>query len=108
MIRTLLFWTAALTCAALAPAADPPPLDLNTATVEELDRLPGIGPGRAETIVRFRENTGGFRCVEELLAVPQLPEKVYEEIRDRVIAGGPFARPEACRPPSDTEPASQR
>jgi len=84
------------------PAADDAPrLDLNQATVEQLDELPGIGPGRAEAIVRFRERTGGFRCVQELLAVPRLPEKVYQEIRAHVKAGGPFARPDACRPEKD-------
>lgn len=110
----MLFSTAlVLALASPTRAEDEPPeeplpaLDLNAAGVEALDELPGVGPARAQAIVRFRERTGGFRCVEELLAVPRFPEKVYERIRERVVAGGPFARPEACRPPvkSPTAPS---
>jgi len=60
-------------------------LDLNTATVEELDqKLPGIGPALAQRIVDYRERTGGFRAVEELLEVSGIGEKRYAEIKDLV------------------------
>src|SRR5262245_36174918 len=45
-------------------------LDLNRATVEELDRLPGIGPVLARRIVEHRERHGRFGSVDELLGVP--------------------------------------
>ena len=48
------------------PAA---PLDLNTATADQLDDLPGVGPATAAAIVAYRDEHGPFRAVEELLEV---------------------------------------
>lgn len=45
-------------------------LDINTATLEEIERIHGIGAGRAREIVEFREQHGGIRHVEELLELP--------------------------------------
>ena len=45
-------------------------INLNTATVEELKTLPGIGPALAKRIVQFRDKRHGFKRVEELLAIP--------------------------------------
>ena len=59
-------------------------LNLNTATVRELDALPGIGPSLAKKIVEFREKKGGFKRVEELLAVPGISEKRWKVLKDSV------------------------
>jgi competence protein ComEA len=59
-------------------------LNLNTATVRQLDMLPGIGPVLAERIVEFRDKKGGFRRVEELLAVPGISERKWRAIRTLV------------------------
>jgi competence protein ComEA len=59
-------------------------LNLNTASVQELDALPGIGPVLAKRIIEFREKKGGFKRVEELLAVPGISEKKWKVIRERV------------------------
>ncbi|MBI4472499.1 MAG: helix-hairpin-helix domain-containing protein [Acidobacteria bacterium] len=56
-------------------------LNLNTATVKELDALPGVGPVLARRIVEFREQKGGFKRVEELLVVPGISEKKWNAIR---------------------------
>ena len=61
------------------------PLNLNTATWEELDGLPGIGPKRAQAIVAYREEHGSFSSVEELLQVPGIGEKVLEGIEDQLF-----------------------
>jgi competence protein ComEA len=59
-------------------------INLNTATVEQLQTLPGIGPTLAKRIVTFREKNHGFKRVEELLAVPGISEKKWKTIRDKV------------------------
>jgi competence protein ComEA len=64
-------------------------VNLNTATIEELDKLPGVGPVLARRIVEFREKKGGFRRVEELLAVPGISERRWQELRKLVTASPP-------------------
>jgi len=67
-------------------SADDPagPLDLNTATLEQLDALPGVGPATAQAIVDERERRGGFRSVEELLDVRGIGPAKLEQLRDLV------------------------
>ena len=62
----------ASTAGAEAPAA---PINLNTATLEQLDTLDGVGPGIARRILDYREQHGGFRRVEELGEVPGIGDK---------------------------------
>jgi competence protein ComEA len=57
------------------------PLNLNTATLEELAQLPGVGPTIAQRIVRHREKSGPFRKLEELLVVRGISRKKFEKIR---------------------------
>lgn len=65
------------------------PLDLNRATVEELEKLPGIGPTLAARIVAWRETQGPFRTVEDLLAIPGIGPKTLEGLRDKVTVTPP-------------------
>ena len=67
----------------------PAPLDLNTATVEQLENLPEIGPTMAKAIVRFREKSGPFRRVEDLLAVRGITRRRLEKIRPLVTVVPP-------------------
>ena len=53
-------------------------LNLNTATPRQLESLPGVGPVLAKRIVEFREKKGGFKRIEELLAVPGISEKKWK------------------------------
>lgn len=55
-------------------------LDLNTATPAQLETLPGVGPVLAGRIVEFRKKKGGFRKIEELLAVPGISEKKWKAL----------------------------
>ena len=60
------------------------PLNLNTATLEQLDVLDGIGPGLAQRILDFREEHGGFGSVDELAQVPGIGEKRMAALREEV------------------------
>lgn len=60
-------------------------IDINTAAVEELDALPGIGPSLAQEIVDFRTENGLFRSVDELENVPGIGSALLEDIRDLVM-----------------------
>lgn len=81
-----ILWLGLLGAALLPGAKQPPPqrVNINTAAVEQLQRLPGIGPGRAAQIVRLREKNGPFRSVEELRALPRLSEKQFQELKKHV------------------------
>ncbi len=57
------------------------PIDPNTASVEELDRLPGIGPVLARRIVEHRVRYGPFRSADELLGVQGIGARLLERLR---------------------------
>ena len=63
-------------------------LDLNRASQEELQRLPGIGPVMAERILTLRANVGRFRTLEELQSVQGIGSATIERLRPLVIIGG--------------------
>ena len=73
--------------ASAGSTAEPSPtakVDLNTASAEELDKLPGIGPATAEAIIRHRETYGRFRSVTDLLEVRGIGEAKLEQLRPLV------------------------
>ena len=64
------------------------PIDLNSATQEELMALPGIGETYARRILDYREKNGPYQAVEELLNVEGIGENRLESIYDLVTIGG--------------------
>nr|WP_206307216.1 ComEA family DNA-binding protein [Streptomyces sp. ICN441] len=60
------------------------PLSLSTATVEQLDTLPGVGPVLAQHIVDYRSEHGGFRSVDELREVKGIGDRRYEDLQPLV------------------------
>jgi competence protein ComEA len=71
--------------AASAPEPAPGvPLNLNTATLEQLDELDGIGPTTAQSILEYREEHGGFGSVEELGNVPGIGDVRLASLREQV------------------------
>jgi competence protein ComEA len=61
------------------------PVQLSTATLEQLDTLPGIGPATAQKILDYRTKHGAFSSVDELDAVPGIGPKRLDELRDLVV-----------------------
>jgi competence protein ComEA len=60
------------------------PVSLNSATVEQLDELEGIGPATAEKILEYRQQHGGFASVEDLKQVSGIGPKRFEALREKV------------------------
>jgi competence protein ComEA len=59
-------------------------LNINTASEDELDGLPGIGPVLARLIVEERERAGQYGSVDELVRIPGISQKMVDEFRDQV------------------------
>ncbi len=59
-------------------------VNLNTATEEELDTLPGVGPSTAQKIIAYREENGGFQSVEQLNDVSGIGDATFEKLKDLV------------------------
>ncbi len=57
---------------------------INSATVEQLDTLSGIGPSIAKKIIDYRTKNGGFKNIEELKLVSGIGDKLFEEIKDGI------------------------
>ncbi len=72
---------------AAAGASQGPLVNINTASLDVLESLPGIGEVRAERIVRSREEDGSFASVDELLERELIPASVFREIADLVTVG---------------------
>jgi competence protein ComEA len=70
---------------ASSPGAPTGPVQLSTATLEELDTLPGVGPATAQKILDYREKHGAFSSVDELDAVPGIGPKRLEQLRELVV-----------------------
>ena len=59
-------------------------VNLNTATLEELDELPGVGPSTAKNIIAYREAHGGFAAPEEIMNVKRIGEKTYMKLKELI------------------------
>jgi competence protein ComEA len=96
----LLLTSAGLVPVAAAEAAAPPaakavatavPINVNTAGLQELTSLPGVGPALAGRIVEHRKQAGPFRRPEDLLAVKGVGPKLLAKIKDRLTFDAPAA-----------------
>ena len=74
-----------------AAAASPakPAINLNTATLEQLETLPGIGRKTAEHIVEYRTKSGSFKRIEELMNVKGIGEKSFLKLKPLIVVTPP-------------------
>lgn len=59
-------------------------ININSASVSELDALPGVGPSKAQAIVTYREENGPFKSIEEIKNVSGIGESSFEKIKDLI------------------------
>jgi len=90
---------------AVATTKKPPlkPININTATSEELQQVPGIGPVTAEKILAMRKSYGAFKSVDDLLAIKGLGKKRLEKMRKYLTVGKAAATkqpPKTASPPA--------
>ena len=60
-------------------------VNINTATAEQLQTLPGVGPALAKTIIDHRTKSGKFNKIEELINVKGIGEKKFQKMKDRLV-----------------------
>ena len=84
-----------LLCGILEAQKRPPakPIDLNAATIKELEELPGVGPVTAQRILDARQKSGRFRRIEDLLAIRGISTKRLEALRPYVTISPPPPSP---------------
>lgn len=100
LVACVLILALAAGCIAETKKKIPPsrPIDINTASLDQLEQLPGIGPVLAKRIIDYRKNTGPFRNVDELMAVKGISEKRMENIRKYVMVKNPTPTPAPEKP----------
>jgi competence protein ComEA len=70
---------------AAAAATTPPVVNLNTATLEQLETLPGVGRKTAERILEYRTKSGAFKRIEDLMNVKGIGEKSFLKLKPLVV-----------------------
>lgn len=83
-VSTQTLWTQEVAAGAEHTPTAIEPININTAGVDQLQSLPGIGQVRAEQIVADREENGEFRIPEDIMRVPGIGEGTLEEIIDYI------------------------
>ena len=72
-----------------AKAASTAVVNINTASPEQLEQLPGVGPKTAARIVEYRQKNGGFKKVEEIMNVRGIGEKAFLKMKNQLTITTP-------------------
>ncbi len=78
---------AAPAASASSGAAVGAPIDINTATLEQLDTLPGIGPVIAQRIIDYRQASGPFTSIDQIKDVRGIGDALFDDIKDHITVG---------------------
>ncbi len=108
--RTLMCMTLAAALAGSVLAATPAgdaQVNINTATVQELQLLPRVGPALAQRIVDFRTSNGPFKAPEELARVKGIGEKSFARLQPYVTTTGATSLKEKVRSPKTAKPSAK-
>jgi comEA protein len=62
-------------------------ININTASVEDLDKIPDVGPARAKLIIDYRSQNGGFKTIEEMKNIKGIGDKTFEKMKDSITIG---------------------
>ena len=109
-LLSILVFGLLLSQTSLATKKKPPdkPVNLNTATSEQLQQVPGIGPATAGKILQMRKTYGPFKSVDDLLAIRGLGAKRLEKMRKYLTVGKSAAlkpgTPAKSAPPTEKPP----
>lgn len=68
--------------------ANQPKVNINTASLEELQKLPRIGPQVAQRIIDYRKENGNFKRIEDIMKVRGVGEKIFNQLKDLITVGG--------------------
>jgi comEA protein len=111
LLRAFTFFALALglclASAVFATTKKPPakPVNLISATSEQLQTVPGIGPATAEKIIQMRRSYGAFKSVDDLRAIRGIGPKRLEKMRKYLTVGKPST---GTTPPGGTKPATEQ
>jgi competence protein ComEA len=83
------------------------PVNINTATSEELQQVPGIGPATAQKILQMRKSYGAFKSVDDLLAIRGLGQKRLDKMR-KYLTVGKAITPKGAQPAANPAVSPQK
>ncbi|HEY4509442.1 MAG TPA: helix-hairpin-helix domain-containing protein [Candidatus Paceibacterota bacterium] len=89
------------------PPPPPPPvleekININTANLEELDQITGVGPAIAQRVIDYRNQNGPFQTIEEIKNVSGIGDITFEKMKDEITVGDVISQPSPLPPPPPT------
>ncbi len=101
-VLIVLIWAAATVAIAQEGRSTTGVVNINTATSEELQLLPRVGPALAGRVIEFREANGPFQSVEEIVAVRGIGESSFEALEPFLVTSGATTLTDKVKTPRST------